>query len=197
MRSGSRMESTIASAKSCPCAMAARGLRLAKGSLRLSAPSARRILANLAAGSSLADHAKGNGPRNTRGRLITTPLHYAASFSFTLLGHRGWLTGGVRGAAPMPLKGELGYVDLVPVAGCSTYRSIASMRARASTRPPSMPWANQVCWDELRHSNLALACFRGCYSHDNVRLVGTLEGDISCWHLQTLIPAVSMSAVGG
>jgi hypothetical protein len=33
----------------------------------------------------------------------------------------------------MPLKGELGHVDLVPVAGSSTYRSIASMRARAST----------------------------------------------------------------
>ena len=36
-------------------------------------------------------------------------------------------------------------------------------------------WVDQVCWDELRHSNLALARFRRCYSHDNVRLAGTLD----------------------
>ena len=85
----------------------------------------------------------------------------------------------------MPLKGELGHVDLVPVAGCST-TAASRQRANAPQRvPPSMPgesrekrlveeWADQVCWDELRHSNLALASFRGCYSHDNDRLVGTL-----------------------
>jgi len=35
--------------------------------------------------------------------------------------------------------------------------------------------ADQVCWDELRHSNLALACFRRCCSHDNVLLVATSD----------------------
>jgi hypothetical protein len=40
-----------------------------------------------------------------------------ASLLLSVLGHRGWLTGGVGGTAPMPLGGELGHADLVPVAG--------------------------------------------------------------------------------
>jgi len=36
-------------------------------------------------------------------------------------------------------------------------------------------WADQVCRGELLHSNLVFAFFRRCYSHDNVRLVGTLD----------------------
>jgi len=63
----------------------------------------------------------------------------------------------------------------------------ANQCAHAPQRvPPSMPggsrekrlvegWADQVCRGELRHSNLAFAFFRRCYSHDNVRLVGTLD----------------------
>ena len=61
------------------------------------------------------------------------------------------------------------------------------MRARAPERVPlSMPgasrekrlaeeWADQVCWDELRHSNLDPAGFHRCHSHDNVLLVGSLD----------------------
>ena len=66
-------------------------------------------------------------------------------------------------------------------------------------------WADQVCWDELRHSNLDPAGFHRCHSHDNVLLVGSLDylpfssnasskgqfgegdntrrSDVGCWHL--------------
>ena len=36
-------------------------------------------------------------------------------------------------------------------------------------------WADQVCWDGLRHSNLASASFRLCHSHDDALLVGSLD----------------------
>ena len=86
----------------------------------------------------------------------------------------------------MPLKGELGHADLVPVVDV---RPIAASRqcAHAPRRvPPPMPggsrekrlveeWADQVCLDEHRHSNHALALFRRCCSHDNFRLIGTLD----------------------
>ena len=54
-------------------------------------------------------------------------------FYITLGTWASGLTGGVGGTAPMPLKGKLGHVDLVPVAECSAYRNTASTRARAST----------------------------------------------------------------
>ena len=134
-------------------------------------------LANSVAKPNLGAHRKETAPGNTRGRR---------SLLLLVLGHRGWLTGGVGGTAPMPLKGELGHVDLVPVAGCSTTAASRQCAYAPQRVPPSMPggsrenrlveeWADQVCRDELRHSNLALACFRGCNSQDNVRLVGTLN----------------------
>jgi hypothetical protein len=68
---------------------------------------------------------------------------------------------------------------------CSTEASRQCAHAPQRV-PPSMPGGSrgkrlveegvdQVCWDELRHSNLALACFLRCYIHDNVRLFWTLD----------------------
>ena len=45
---------------------------------------------------------------------------------YLILGHRGWLTGGVGGTAPMPLRGEPARVDLVPVAGQSGFSYLRS-----------------------------------------------------------------------
>ena len=79
-----------------------------------------------------------------------------------------------------------------PSAGISqggSARTTAASRqcVRALRRVPlSMPggsrgkrrfeeWVSQVCWDEFRHSSLALARFHPCCSRDNFRFVATSD----------------------
>ena len=129
------MASTMASAKSCPRAMAAKGLRLATPENSALSFSARWILANFVAEPNLAGSRKGNGPRKDPRPLHHAPLHYAASFSFTLgTWASGLADGGRRGNRANATKRRTRPRGLSSGCRVLTYRSIASTRERASTR---------------------------------------------------------------
>ena len=75
------MASTMASAKSCPCAMAAKGLRLVHArDLRSICSFCALDFIKLNVEPTVPDQRKGNGPRKDPRPLHHVPLHYAASF---------------------------------------------------------------------------------------------------------------------